>query len=91
MPRGRAYSQLDNRHLLKRLYGEEKKSTYTIAQIIGCSRDSVWRALKLYDIPIRRSGYKCARTPERHKVRAIIHNPEVAARLGLEAGTEVIA
>lgn len=91
MPRGRAYHQLDNRALLERLYLAEKKSTYTIAEIIGCSRDSVWRALKLYDIPIRQSGYTCARTPRRHKVRATVRDPDLAARLGLVAGKEVIA
>jgi len=55
-PSGRAPSK----QVLLRLYAEESKSIREIGEILNCSKDTVARALKAYEIKartkVRRSG-----------------------------------
>lgn len=85
MPR-RKYLQLDDHVWLHRLYVVEQRSCGSIAAIVGCSPGAVKSALKGHDIPLR-SGLPYQRRP----VRATVRDPDLAARLGLKAGIEVIA
>jgi len=49
---------------LTRLYSEERKSTFEIARLVGCSRDAVVRELRYHRIPIRYGVYRT----EAHKM-----------------------
>ncbi len=80
---GRIYPRLDDREWLRMIYEDEKRSTRYIAGLIGCSAVAVGSALRLHGIP-RRVSCHVHRQPV-----AIIHDPQLAARLGLPAGVEV--
>lgn len=51
--RGSKYSGLRDRKWLETKYLEEKKSLSKVAQMVGCGREAVRRALKRFGIPIR--------------------------------------
>lgn len=55
--RNREYDRLLTRENLLNWYSEDKCSTFEIADEIGCSRDTVVRRLKEFNIPLRYAAY----------------------------------
>lgn len=49
---------------LKRFYVEEGRSIRDVAEIIACSKDMVYRALKEYSIPLRKNVEKRSKLQE---------------------------
>jgi len=53
-----------NKSLLKKLYLKESRSIRNIAELLGCSKDKVYRALKEYKIESRRHVEKRSQLQE---------------------------
>lgn len=53
-----------NKSLLKKLYLKESRSIRNIAELLGCSKDKVYRALKEYKIESRRHVEKRSKLQE---------------------------
>lgn len=60
---------LNDKALLSRLYVEQYKSTEEIGQFIGCSKHSVLRALKTFNIPLRKRTTKNPLLNDKEQIR----------------------
>jgi len=67
---------------LKRLYVKESRSIREVADILGCSKDMVYRSLQEYEID-RRAGIKRSRLKD--------HRPEDLKRRSKQEGISKVA
>lgn len=79
------YPQLNDRAWLSHQYTTRKRTVLEISREIGCSKGATRYSLKKHGIPIQ--DWNGARG--RIRPRAIINDPDLAIRLGLNHG-EVI-